>query len=174
MDKIKNIALIGLMGAGKTSVGKLLAKKLNFVFIDIDSIIEQKELSTIAEIFETKGEHYFRRLEVTTIAEYSDKFTQIISTGGGAPQNPINIENLKKNGLIFYLYAPVNILYNRLLNEIDNRPMLNTDNPLKRLEELLNKREPYYLNATYRIDTIDKTLEQIALEIILLYRNYGK
>lgn len=170
MNKSLNIVLVGLMGCGKTSVGKLVATKLNLTFIDIDDIIEKTENKLISKIFETDGETYFRKIEVETIAKYSQYNSQVISTGGGAPQNPLNIENLKSNGILFYLYAPVEVLYKRLLNEIDNRPMLHTENPQNKLMELLNKREPYYLQSHYKIDTSDKTITEVSNELIKIYQ----
>ena len=165
----RNIALIGLMGAGKTSVGKVLSKTLDFDFVDIDEIIEQREKQIITEIFKTKGEIYFRELEVSIIKEFSLKHSQVISTGGGAPENPINIISLKENGLLFYLFATVDQLFKRLSGEMNNRPMLFTNNPKTRLKELLTRREPFYLKADHKIDTTNKSVEEISNVILKLY-----
>jgi shikimate kinase len=165
----KNIALIGLMGAGKTSVGKLLAKNLGYNFIDIDDLIELKEKMKISEIFKIRGENYFRQIETQTIKDFSKNSNQVISTGGGAPQNPDNLKTLKSSCFVVYLYAPVTVLYERLLNEIDNRPMLHTENPKQKLHELLEKREPYYLKADIKVDTANKTPGEVVSDIIACF-----
>lgn len=165
----QNIVLIGLMGCGKTSTGKLIAESINYEFIDIDQIIEQREGTSISEIFKTKGEPYFRQLEVDTIEEFSQLSNQVISTGGGAPENPANMKNLAHNGIVFYLYAPVDELYKRLISEMTNRPMLKDQNPQQKLQLLLERRESYYLKADYKIDTSYKTLEEISKEIISIF-----
>jgi shikimate kinase len=169
MKTKKNIILIGLMGAGKTTIGRLLASKLQYNFIDIDDLIEEKEKITISEIFASKGEPYFRELETSILKEYCTKNGQVISTGGGAPQKPENLKLMKNSGTIIYLYAPSDILYKRLLNEIDKRPMLHKENPKQRLQELLDKREPFYNMADYKIDTTHKDLEEIVTSIISLF-----
>lgn len=169
MSKKANIALIGLMGAGKTTVGKVLSEKLYFKLIDIDEIIESNEGKKISELFESYGECYFRNLEVKTIEFYSKLNNQIISTGGGAVENKINIQNLLENSLVFYLYAPVKTICERLTNEIFNRPLLHTVNPEDKIYELLTKREPYYLLANYKIDTTNKNINDIVQEIVKIY-----
>ena len=171
MSQKNNIALIGLMGSGKTSVSKVISKQLNFVFVDIDEIIEKQEGQKISDIFKTKGEGYFRNLEVRTIKYFSKLNNQIISTGGGAVENMLNIKNLQANSLIFYLYAPSEVLYERLLNEIAKRPLLHKDNPQLILSNLLRTREPFYMLADYKIDTKNKNINQTAEEIIKTYSN---
>lgn len=166
MDNNKNIVLIGLMGAGKTTVGKKLSELLDYKFIDIDSEIEERENIKISKIFEDKGEAYFRQLEANLIKEFSQKEKLIISTGGGAFQDQVNRITLKEGGSVFYLQAPTPILFKRMLNEIDNRPMLHTENPEQRLQDLLNLREPNYNEADFIINTENKEPDEIANEII--------
>lgn len=164
--KNKNIVLIGLMGCGKTSTGKLIAEMTHYKFIDIDDIIEKREGTSISKIFQDKGEPYFRDLEVQTIEEFSKQSNQVISTGGGAPENPVTMNNLSHNGIVFYLYAPASELYKRLLNEMGNRPMLKDKNPEEKLQSLLKRREPCYLKANFKIDTSHKSLESVSKEVI--------
>lgn len=164
----KNIVLVGLMGAGKTTVGKCLAQKIGYDFIDIDEIIETNAKIKISEIFKSHGEEHFRHLETQTIKSFETKEKCIISIGGGAMQKQENIDSLKKNGILFYLYAPVDVLYSRLLNEIDNRPMLHEEDPKKKLETLLAKREANYLQSHYKIDTVDQSPQKVCEEIALL------
>lgn len=164
-----NIVLIGLMGAGKTSAGREIAKLTGFEFIDIDDVIEQRAEMKISEIFAQKGEKCFRQLEIDTIKEFSENNRQVISTGGGAPEKITNLANLKTNGTLYYLYAPVEELFKRLSSEMDNRPMLFEDNPQQKLLYLLNKREQYYLQSDYKVDTVNRRLSEIAQEIIYLH-----
>ena len=161
-----NIILTGLMGAGKTSVGKILTSKLSdFTFIDIDEQIEQPEGITISKIFETKSEKYFRQLETNTIKHFSEKRNQIISLGGGALENELNRQYLFNSGIVFYLYATTDVLYNRIKKQ-SNRPLLLCDNPKQKLEELLKQREINYKKANVIIDTTNKSFNEITDEII--------
>lgn len=169
MNREKNIVLIGLMGAGKTTVGKLIANKLNFPFIDIDDEIEKKENIKIAQIFKEKGESYFRQLETAIIKEVSSLKSHVISTGGGAPVSQININNLKQNGIIFYLSSSIEVLYERLSNETGNRPLLYDNDPKIKLENLLKQRERYYLKADYTIKTDNKLPDYISNEIVSIF-----
>ncbi|MEW5819759.1 MAG: shikimate kinase [Cyanobacteriota bacterium] len=166
MHNKKNIVLIGLMGAGKTSVGKFLAQEVNLTFVDIDEEIEKIEELSIAKIFELKGEQYFREIETNLINKFSRLDNQIISTGGGAPENPANIKNLSQNGILFYLFATIDTLFDRLSNEISNRPMLFAENPKEKLKYLLNRREPFYLKADHKIDTSNKSIQEISKAIL--------
>ena len=161
----KNIVLIGLMGAGKSSVGKLLAEKLSYDFIDTDEYIEKQEQCAICDIFSNHGESYFRTLETNLISKLSDTYGKIISTGGGSVENPENLNNLKKTGIVVYLKATPSILFERI--KADNtRPLLKNNNPLQTLENLLQKREQNYLKANFVIDTTNKSITDITDEIL--------
>jgi len=165
---MKNIALIGLMGSGKSTIGALLAQKLNLNFIDIDTEIEKKEKITISEIFAQKGEPFFRELESETIKEFSAKTSQIISTGGGAVQNIENLEFLKQNCTLIYLKTSPELLFERIKDDT-SRPLLQNqqnENPLEILKELLKKRQENYQKADIIIDTDNKTTIEILDEII--------
>lgn len=169
MDRKKNIVLIGMMGAGKSSVGHLLDAKLSeFHYVDIDSEIERHEKMTIDEIFTVVGESHFRQLENKMIEKFSNYHNQVIATGGGAVENISNIELLRKNGVIFYLKATVDELYERV-KYASNRPLLKTDNPKQKLSELINRREQYYLKADFEINTEGKELICIVNEILEKY-----
>ena len=139
----KNIVLIGFMGCGKTTIGKELAKNLSFSFIETDIVIEQEQNKTINQIFSIFGEQYFRELEKQTYLKVSNLRNYIISTGGGVVKYEQNIINLKKNGIIIYLKATPEKIYENL--KYDNkRPLLNTKNKYKTISTLLNEREPLY------------------------------
>ncbi|MCQ2957449.1 MAG: shikimate kinase [Candidatus Gastranaerophilales bacterium] len=170
---MKNIVLVGLMGAGKSTVGKILADKLSFSFIDTDEFIEQQESTKITEIFAKKGETYFRTLENNVISKISTKNSQVISTGGGSIQNPQNLTCLKDNGFVVYLKASSNILFERIKDD-NSRPLLKTKNPLKTLDELLKEREINYNKANFIINTDNKTVDDIINLIIEEYNENFK
>ncbi|MCJ8342506.1 MAG: shikimate kinase [Cetobacterium sp.] len=138
-----NIALIGFMGSGKTTVGKILARYLDMKFIDIDRAICAREKKTIPEIFEEKGEDYFRRLERLIIEEESSENNIVIATGGGVIIDNENIKNLKKTSYVVYLDCDVETIYQRVKRN-KNRPLLNVENMYEKIEELYNKRRTLY------------------------------
>lgn len=162
---MKNIALIGLMGSGKSTVGALLATKLNLNFVDIDTEIEKKEKSTISEIFTEKGEAFFRELETQAIKDFSQKVNQVLSTGGGAVQKIENLNLLKQNFIVIYLKASPDVLFKRIENDT-SRPLLEKFDPLKILKDLLKKRKENYQKADIIIDTDNKTTDEVLNEII--------
>ena len=112
----KNLVLVGLMGAGKTTVGHLLAEKMQYEFLDTDAIIEQEQGVLISAIFAQKGEAFFRQIESDVIKKVSDFSGKIISTGGGACEKDENIKALKKNSILVYLQASPDILFERIKN----------------------------------------------------------
>lgn len=173
-----NIVLVGMMGAGKSYIGGKLAKLLaHFSYVDTDKQIEENTSMSIPEIFELHGEKYFRRLETDIINEISQNKNQIISIGGGAFENTVNIEALKKNGLVFYLKSPAKELFRRIENDAcksQNRPMLNHDFSVKTIEKLLKKREKNYLKANFVIDTNQKQAYTILDDILREYETYVK
>lgn len=162
---MKNLALIGLMGSGKSTVGALLAKELHLQFVDIDTEIEKKEKLTISEIFATKGEAFFRKLETQALKEFAQKNSQVISTGGGAVQNFENLEVLKQNCTLIYLRTSPEVLFERIKDD-NSRPLLQNSEPLLSLKELLKKRQENYQKADIIIDTDNKTTIEILNEIL--------
>lgn len=169
-----NIVLVGMMGAGKSYIGSKLAKLLvHFSYVDIDEEIEDNAGLSICEIFEKHGEEYFRSKEASIISHLSKNKNQIISVGGGAFENPENINNLKENSLIFYLKAPAKELFERIKNET-NRPLLNENFSAKTIEKLLKKREKNYLKANFVIDTSQKPAYTILDDILKEYEYYVK
>lgn len=168
----KNIVLIGMMGSGKTTVGKILPEKLiNFKFVDIDELIEFKENRSINNIFSTDGESYFRDLESAMVKELSSLNSLIISTGGGVVKKTGNIKVLKDNGILFYLATSPDTIVNRIKDNSD-RPLLNVSNMQTTVDNLLNERVNLYKAADYEIDTNSKSPEKIADEIIEIYKNH--
>ncbi len=165
---MKNIVLVGLMGAGKTTIGKELAKQLSYKFADTDELIEQQENCKITDIFSDKGEEYFRNLENKICKKLSGKENLIISTGGGMIQNIDNFKKLQVNGFIVYLQASHTVLYDRIKQET-HRPLLKTHNPLEKLSDLLKTREKNYKLANFSINTENMSIEEITTKIIKEY-----
>jgi len=153
------------MGAGKTAVGKELSRLLDMKLIDVDTEIEKSEKMTIHEIFKQFGEQRFREIETEMIKKISKNKNIVISTGGGAVLRQENTNALRENGVIVCLTAtPETILKRTSMNS--DRPLLQVDDPLKKIKELLHYRMPFYKKADIMIDTEDKTPLQIAEEII--------
>ncbi len=149
----KNIFLIGLMGAGKTTVGKLIAKNLGKTFYDTDHVIEQRTGVKIPTIFELEGEEGFRKRETSTLDELAQQENIVLATGGGVIIAPENRKILRKHGYVIYLRANVNELYLRTRND-KNRPLLQNVDIKARLEELFHARNPLYTEtADLIVDT---------------------
>ncbi|NWF51804.1 MAG: shikimate kinase [Nitrospirae bacterium] len=162
---MKNIILTGFMGTGKTVVGKILSKLLRIELIDVDTEIERSEKMTISEIFRRFGESRFREIETEMIKKLSLKNNVIISTGGGAVLKKENMDILKKSGIIVCLLATPETILKRT-SYTTNRPLLQVEDPLRRIKELLDYRKPFYEKADVMIDTEGKNPSQIAQEII--------
>lgn len=161
-----NIVLIGMMGAGKSTVGRLLAERLGFTFLDTDEEIESMTGKKINQIFVEKGEIEFRKLERELVMAIVNKDKQVIATGGGVVLDHNNIRLLKENGLIVHLFANFNILIERL-NANTTRPLLNSCNPYDKLQEILkDRRHLYHRSAHLEIDTSNLTPEQVVDELI--------
>ena len=159
----KNVILTGMMGSGKTTVGRELAAVLGYSFIDLDEIIEKK-FGKISDIFAQKGEEYFREAETQELKNLKEKERFVLSTGGGIILKDENIEILKKIGQVFYLSAKSETIYERIKNQ-NHRPLLNTEDPKKSIEEILNKRLEQYEKSGEKIITDSKSAKEIAGEI---------
>ncbi len=157
---MKNITIVGFMGTGKTVVAKRLAEKLGREFLELDAIIEKREGIPIKEIFEKKGEPYFREVEKQVVKEASEKQGLVISAGGGAIIDEENFKNLKKNSVIICLEASPDTILKRTKGNVC-RPLLNASDPKKEIESLLQKRVPYYKKADHSINTDSLTIEQV-------------
>jgi len=155
-----NIILVGFMGTGKTTVGKALAKRLGYRFVDMDDIIEEREGMKISEIFEKKGEQYFRRGESEVAADIPLRSDLVVAAGGGAVINEENVRNMKKNGVMFCLFASPERIFERTKGHT-HRPLLNVGDPLGKISELLAKRAEYYARADHRIDTTDLSVNEV-------------
>ena len=170
---MKNICLIGYMGSGKTTVGRLLADALSCDFEDTDEMIVEREGRPISDIFEKEGEPYFRRLETDLLNELCDKGLSktVLSTGGGLPVAERNRSILKKIGKVVYLRAEAESLYMRV-KEDKGRPLLETGDKLKKIREMLAVRGPIYeVTADFIIDTDHIDEEQTVKEIVNILKS---
>ncbi|MFN8670745.1 MAG: shikimate kinase [Candidatus Sericytochromatia bacterium] len=159
----KNICLVGFMGSGKTTVGKLLSKSLKFEFVDTDEKIEKENFMKIKDIFEDFGESFFRDLETKKIIELAKNKNQILSIGGGAFCFERNIKVLKENCLVFYINIPFDEIVSRLSKrQLNKRPLFHD---LEKAEELFNKRQFYYQQADFILNASAKTSREIKKEI---------
>ena len=163
----KNIVLIGFIGAGKTGVSLYLAEVLNRRRVSTDELIETKEKRSIVRIFQDSGEEYFRRMEKEIVEELALQENLIIDCGGGIILQQENLDRLKKNGILVYLSASPQIVYERVKNN-SQRPLLNVADPQANIRELLQARKFYYEQADHIIDTNHKTVEQTAKEVLLI------
>jgi len=162
-----SIALIGFMGVGKTAVGKVLAKKLNRKFVELDSLIEHKAGKPIPEIFQQDGEVAFRELEIEATREVSEDKNQIIACGGGLVLNKINIDRLKRDSVIVYLTASPRVILKRVSNGDEERPVLKASNKAEKIQEVLRFRKPFYERAAdFKIDTSKVDTASVAEQIV--------
>ncbi len=162
-----NLYLIGMMGAGKTTVGKLLAKELGYRFIDTDEVITQVAGQSINQIFAQQGEEAFRTLESQVLSELCAYQRLIVATGGGMILRQVNWSYLR-HGLIVWLEVSPEDLYQRLQGDT-TRPLLQHDNPLDRLQEMIKQRQPFYAEADVKITiTQEDTPEQVINNILEL------
>ena len=163
--KYKRIALIGMMGSGKSTVAKALAEKINFELQELDEIFEKEENISIADFFRKNGEENFRIKETQILKNALKKENTIISCGGGIIIKKENRDLLfQKDILTIYLKADKNTILKRIKKDT-KRPLLNTKNQLETIEEILSNREVFYNQAKYTIETDNKTIEDIIKEI---------
>jgi shikimate kinase len=165
----KNVSLIGFMGSGKSTIGKILAKDLNFLFIDVDKIIEYISEMTISEIFNKYGEEYFRKLESEVIKKIYVNNNCIFACGGGVFLKKRNINVIKKNSLVIYLEISEEEAFNRLKNS-NNRPLIefgDEDSKKEKISKLLEQRRQIYEeNCDIKINTNNKKPQEIKDEIL--------
>lgn len=166
---MKNVVLIGYMGSGKSTVGKILREKTGWLLLDSDVEIEKEQNKKISDIFKEQGEDAFRNME----SEYLDKLAKmdesiILSTGGGMPMRKENADRMKKVGLVIYLRATAETIYGRLKDDTQ-RPLLQTGDKLTIITEMLERRNPVYESAAdIIIDTDDNNLERVVNDIMEL------
>ena len=164
----KNLTLTGMMGVGKTTIGKRLAKKLNYAFVDVDKIIEKQEGESISSIFKNKGEDYFRKIEKQLTIIELKKNNSVISLGGGAFLNSSIRQYSKKHSISFWLDVPIEILIKRL-KKSKNRPVLGKEKNGDSIKKIYFIRKKFYNRADCRIRCKKLTLKQIIEKILNFY-----
>ena len=164
--KYSKIVLIGMMGSGKSSISQILAEKINFTSIELDKLFEEQEKISINDFFKTYGEKDFRKKETKILIDSLQNENIVLSTGGGIILKESNRKLLfKDNILTIFLEANSETIYERIKNDT-SRPLLQVPNPQKEIEEILKKREEYYNLAKIKINTDNKTIEEIIEEIL--------
>lgn len=168
--QFRNLALIGLMGAGKSTVGRILAERLRFEFVDTDALIEKQAGLLVSEIFERHGEPHFRELERGMVAELAGRDRTVMATGGGLGANPDHLASLKTHALVCYLCASPEKLFERV-RYASHRPLLQDPDPLGRLRTLLAAREPVYRQADVLVSTDWRQPGETAQQIAAQFRD---
>ena len=161
----RNLVFVGLMGAGKSAIGRLVAQMLDIPFVDSDNEIERVSRMTIPELFEAYGEAEFRALEARVIKRLLKTGPRVLSTGGGAFMNEATRAIVLGHGLSVWLRADLEVLWTRV-SKRDTRPLLKTANPKQTLSDLLDQRYPVYANADLTVQSRDTARETIAVEAI--------
>lgn len=162
----RSIVLIGMMGVGKSSIGRRLGARLGIPFIDADAEIEKAAGMSIADIFARHGEVAFRSGESRVIARLLDGGPQVLATGGGAVMNPDTRALIKEKGVSVWLSAELDLLMRRISKRKSERPMLHTADPASTLRELLAAREPIYAQADLTVESREVPHEAIVNEIV--------
>lgn len=161
----RSLVLVGMMGAGKSSIGRKLASKLGLPFVDADMEIEQAAGMSISDIFAKHGEPYFRAGEARVIARLLDGGPQVLATGGGAFMNSESRAAIRAKGISVWLKADFDVLMRRIKRRSD-RPMLKTDDPAETLKRLLKERDPVYAEADVTVHSREVPHEIIIAEIL--------
>ncbi len=161
----RSIVLVGLMGAGKTTIGRRLAKKLKLPFADADTEIEKAAGKTVPEIFEEHGEQYFRDGERRVIERLLNEQTSVLATGGGAYMNQATRQTIADRGVSVWLKADFDLLMKRVRKR-SNRPLLQTDDPEAVMRKLIAERYPVYGNSSVTVESRDVPHDQIVVACI--------
>ncbi len=161
----RNVVFVGLMGAGKSAIGRMVAQQLRVSFIDTDVEIERVSRMTIAELFATYGEEEFRALETRVVKRLLRGGPKVISTGGGAFINDNTRRHITRGSVSLWLKADIEVLWERV-NKRDHRPLLKTENPKATLAALMEKRYPIYAEADLTIESRDVRKEIIVTEVL--------
>jgi shikimate kinase len=167
----RSVVLVGMMGAGKSSIGRRLASRLAVPFVDADAEIERAAGMTIAEIFSGHGEPYFRAGEARVIARLLDSGPQVLATGGGAFMNADTRNAIRAKGISVWLRATLDVL-NRRIKRRGDRPLLKTADPGETLRRLIEERYPIYSEADLTVESREVPHETIVEEIVAGLRDH--
>ena len=164
--EIHNLALIGFMGTGKSSVGRALATQLRFEFVDTDELIERRGGRTITQIFAKEGEAGFRALERALVMDEMPGWRKkVIATGGGLAANEANLKSLKQHALVVCLWASPALIWERVRKQ-SHRPLLQSPDPLAKIRGLLDERGPFYRQADVLVNTENRSVREVALQVL--------
>jgi len=168
--QIQNLALIGFMGTGKSSVGRLCAAALRFELIDTDQIIEERAGQSIPEIFVKQGQETFREMERQLVAEMAGWRQKVICAGGGLGANEANLASLKQHALVVCLWASVETIWQRVRHQ-GHRPLLQGPDPLGNIRSLLEQRSPFYKQADVLVNTELRSLREVADHVLHQFKD---
>jgi shikimate kinase len=166
---IENIALIGFMGTGKSSVGHALASLLHFQMVDTDELIEKQAGKRIADIFRDDGEKRFRDFEREIVTQLARRQRTIIATGGGLAADADNLASLKSHALVICLWASPEMIWQRVHHQ-SHRPLLQDRDPMAKIRQLLAERQPYYRQADVLVNTELRSVRQVASQVAHQFR----
>ncbi|MDD3819598.1 MAG: shikimate kinase [Actinomycetota bacterium] len=166
LSDYKNISLIGFMGSGKTTIGKILAEKLGFLFIDIDRVIELKDGKKISDIFRIYGEDYFRNLETEVIKKIYKNKNCVFACGGGVIERKENVKLIRENSFVVYLSISPEVAIKRL-KDVTDRPLIEVQNREKTIKEMIIKRDSLYRESAHLVINNDDISPDKASDEIL-------
>ena len=166
---IHNLALVGFMATGKSSVGQLVAAQLHFRFADTDELIEAQAGKTISAIFEEEGEARFREYERAVVEELKSFHRTVIATGGGLVTHGENLNSLKTHALVICLWASPETIWERVRHQ-GHRPLLQTPDPQATIRQLLAEREPFYRQTDVLVNTERRALKEVVYHVIHQFR----
>jgi shikimate kinase len=170
IGNVNNLVLVGFMGSGKTDAGKIAAKRLGMTFVDMDAVIETRTGQSIAQIFESKGEPFFRAQERALVRELAENSGQVIAAGGGIVLDAGNVRDFERTSVVVCCWVDAGVAYERT-KHTKHRPLLEADADRRaRIETLLRERESLYKAIRLRVDTSAMSVEQQANELIRIYR----
>jgi shikimate kinase len=169
-SEIRNIILVGFMGTGKSSTGKIVAERLARTFIDMDSAIEEREGKPIPRIFAEEGEPHFRALERKMVQELAARSNLVVAPGGGIELNPDNVKDFSRTGLVICFHATPKMILSRV-GQDTNRPLLQGGDKLQKITDLLAKRQPLYDAIPCRIETDGLTPADVAEKVLEVFKN---
>lgn len=170
--QFKNIALVGFMGTGKSTVGQMVAGMLRFRFIDTDEMVEGMANKKIADIFVSDGEARFREYEKQAVQRLAQLSNTVISTGGGLVMNPENFASLKEHALVVCLWCSAETILRRVGHQT-HRPLLRVENPLERIRALLEERAPVYRQADVLLNSEFRKPREVATHVAHQFRSVG-
>jgi shikimate kinase len=171
--RFSNIALVGFMGTGKSTVGRIVASMLHFDFLDTDEMIENMAGKRISDIFSSEGEERFREYEKQAVARLKEINHSVISTGGGLVTRPENLASLKEHSLVVCLWCSAETIHRRVGHQL-HRPLLQVEHPLERIRELLDQRAPAYRQSDVLLNSEFRKPREVASHVVHQFRSVAQ